>query len=360
MLTIKRISWLLLASFWLVLIPLKAQAVLSAEGWGTTPNAARENALQELSQTVSAAVRSDVTIRNELQNNQVSTDVASSLNVKSASYFQGVEYGMAMPEAQGYRIEALLSRQAAQQTVSHLSQAISLDLMTLNRTQIQDVIERAVFLSALLNLMPNDFANKAQSLQLASDIRALGFKHLNFARLTIYVKPNQATLRLGTFTLMPGQTELIPPGNYRLISNAEGYQSINQPLALSAGENRQLNLALVPRIAGQVQLNVEGEHADNIQAQARQTLAGLGVAVESNVNNQISLKLDKQLVTEISGITFYNLRLSAEVSHGQQPILVRTASLNNVADSQVEMRVKAMSNALINALLSSDEIKKIW
>jgi hypothetical protein len=360
MFTIKRIGWLVLASFWLILIPLKAQAVLSAEGWGSTPNAARENALQELSQVVSAAVNSDVTIRNELRDNQVTTDVASSLNVKSASYFQGVEYGMAMPEAQGYRIEAMLSRQAAQQTVSHLSQAISLDLMTLNRTQIQDVIDRAVFLSALLNLMPNDFANKAQSAQQANDTRALAFKHLNFARLTIHVKPEQASINLGQFKLASGQTELIAPGNYRLVVNAQGYQSINQPLSLSAGENRQLNLALVPRTGGQLQLDVQGEHADTIRAQSRQTLAGLGIAVQANVNNQISLKLDKQRVTEISGITFYNLRLSAEVTQGAQPILVRTASLNNIAESQVDARVKAMSHALINAVLSSDEIKVIW
>lgn len=352
--------WLGVFGLWLVLTPIKSMAVLSADGWGNTPTAAQENALQELSQTVSAAVNSDITIRNELRDNQVTQDVRSALNVKSSSYFQGVEYSVPRSEAEGYRVSADLSRQAAEQTVRHLQQAINLDLMTLSRNQIQDVIDRAVFLSALLNLMPNDFVHKAESIQQATDVRQLAFKHLNFARLTLHVKPENSRITLGQFTLNSGETQLIPPGNYRLQLSAEGYQSSDQPLALSAGEQRQLNRALVPSVQGQLNLVVIGEHAETIKMEARQAIIGYGIAVQHTTDNHIQMQLDQQRVTEISGTTFYNLRLSAEVSKAQQPVMIRTASLNNVAESLVDARIKAMSRALINAVLSSDDIKIIW
>lgn len=355
----KRTVWLGLLSLVFLITPLKSYGVLSAEGFGKTPNAARENALQELSQIISSAVQSDVGIRTELRDNQVSQDVSTSIAIQSSSYFQGVEYSQPRDDNGTLRVEARLPLEAAKKTVDQLLQDIRLDMSTLSRNQVTDLLDRAVFLSAFLKFMPSNSVDEGLT-QLASEKRQLAYQYLNFAQVTFNAEPKDTLITVGKYTFKVGQTQLIPPGNYQYQASADNYQTRSERLYLSAGENRQVNFKLVPRTAGQVELRVMGEPKSLLFSEAQQVLAGFGISHQPESSNSMELRFEQQFVTEISGMKFFNLRLVVEAKKQEQPIIVRRASLNNVAESLVEARIKAMTKALFEAVLAAEETQAMW
>jgi hypothetical protein len=343
-----------------LMLSFSVQAELTAEGFGSTPAEARDNALQELSQVVSAAVQSDVQIRTELRDNQVDQQARNELKIQSASYFQGVQYQHERPYDRGYKVDAVLDERGIEQTMNQLLLDIKQDMALLSRKQRQDVLERALFLGALANYLPKNHALANSATTQAQLAREEAYRYLNMAQLTFYTQPPHTQIRIGNVQFKNGQAEWLKPGSYRFEAKADGYQTKLDQIGLSAGELRQVEIKLVPKTAGQIELSVQGEQADLVFSEAKQIVAGYGLRHQSNADIQLQLNVEQNQVTEISGIKFYRLRIVAEIQKNGQPILVRRASSNNVADSQVENRTKALTKALIEALLSSEEVKGLW
>lgn len=352
----------LLTALVLICLPLQLQArLLSAEGYGNSITEARESALQELSQMVLSAVASDMESITRLDGGEVTDTIENRLRIQSSSYFQGVSYSEPQRTDGSYRVRAILDADAAQRTAEQLLREIRIDLNTLSRNELQALQDKAVFLMAFTAHVPESPAMTRSSLvDEAGNIRQQIFRYLNFARITFELEPRSAEVRLGDERLQSGEMRLVAPGNYQYQVTAADHHTLRNQLFLSAGEQRRINLALVPVRTGSVALQLINSTDQALLDEARRVFGSYNIQYAATSPQIIRLEVQQQLVTEISGIKVYNLRMVAEAYKGNDVILVRRASQNNVVEAQVDSRLRAITRALVQAILSSPEAEKLW
>ncbi|SFX49554.1 hypothetical protein [Marinospirillum alkaliphilum] len=352
----------LLTALLLACLPLQLHAQqLSAEGYGQSITEARESALQELSQMVIAAVASDMESITRLDGGEVTDTIENRLRIQSSSYFQGVSYSEPQRVDGSYRVRATLSTDAARRTAEHLLREIRVDLNTLSRHELLSLQDQAVFLMAFAAYVPESTTLSRNSLiNEAGSIRQNIFRYLNFARITFELEPRTAVVRLGDEQLQSGEMRLVAPGNYQYQVTAADHHTLRNQLFLSAGEQRRINLALVPLRTGSVALQLINSSDQALLDEARRVFGSYNIQYATTSPQVIRLEVQQQLVTEISGIKVYNLRMVAEARKGNDVVLVRRASQNNVVEAQVDSRLRAITRALVQAILSSPEAENLW
>lgn len=344
--------------FTALLLSTPAAAQLTAEGYGKDINSAREAALQELSQRVFSSIRSDMESITRLEGAEVTDTIQNRISIESSSYFQGVEYSEPRSVDGSLQVRASLDSRAIQRTAEQLLREIQVDMATLSRNETLTIQNKAVFLMAFASYLPSPAAEQTQ--QQADQIQQLAYRYLNFAQLTFETQPASASIQLGEFNLQSGKMQLIPPGNYRYQATAEGYHNQQGQVFLSAGERRRLPLSLVPERDGSVALELINSTDQNLINEARRVFGSFNIQYAASSPQVIKLEVEQDFVTEISGIRIYNLRMVAEAHKNNQVILVRRASLNNVVDAQVDSRLRAITRALVQAILTSPEAEQLW
>ncbi|WFE68664.1 hypothetical protein P8S54_10710 [Thiomicrospira sp. R3] len=359
----KQIKWLIALSFWALTSQQGlAQTILSAQGWGETPQIAQQNALQELAQLVYSAVQSDITLQQELNRHQHSQSVNSMIRIQSGGFFQGVQYSDPYHEFGQITVHAHLNAQAIKQTISQIKQALAVEFNTLNRTQLEQALEQAVFLNSFLNIIPPGLVDSQAEKNHAQALRQQIYKYLNYAQLRLFIQPSHAQVELGKQTFDHQASQLIAPGTLPYKIYAQGYHSREGRLQLSPGENRQLTIALIPAFSGQINIEVRGHNRHAVFEQARLQLARYGLTHQTLTEQNITLrlKLEPTFLTEINSVRFYNLRLVAEVTKDSKSVLVRIANVKQVTDSTMEARTRAMINSLIDAVLVHEGFKMLY
>lgn len=331
---------------------------LSAEGYGKDVTSAREAALQELSQTVLSSIRSDMESITRLEGAEVADSIQNRLRVESNSYFQGVVYSEPRSVDGSLLVRASLDASAIQRTAEQLLREIRVDLATLSRNEILTLQDKAVFLMAFATYLPSNTASSTT--QQADQVHQLAYRFLNFAQVTFEAQPSDTKIRLGEFDLHSGEMQLIPPGNYSYQASASGFHNQRGQLFFSAGERRRIPLSLVPERDGSVAIQLINSTDQNLINEARRVFGSFNIQYASSSPQVIKLEVEQDFVTEISGIKIYNLRIVAEAHKNNQVILVRRASQNNVVDAQVDSRLRAITRALVQAILTSPEAEQLW
>ncbi|SFB89981.1 PEGA domain-containing protein [Marinospirillum celere] len=347
----------------LLALPVSAEArkLLFADGYGETPAEARENALQELSQTVIAAVESDTESITRDDGIEFSSSLKNRIRVQSSSYFQGVRYSEPREENGSFRIQAQLDRNAVINTVEHLLRELRTDLNTLNRAQIEAIQDQATFLMAFSNYLPTNLdLDAGEVVSEAQEIRQLATRYLNFGRISFQPSPSDARIRIDGETLSAGEMKLLPPGNYTYEISADGYHTKQERVYISQGERRRLEVSLVPRRDGSIALRLENSDNQSLITEARRVFNRYSIQYSEQAPQVITLDVQQNFVTEISGMKIYNLQIAAEATVDGEVLLVRRGSQRNVAESQIDARLKAITRALVEAILTSEEAESFW
>ncbi|WP_114418309.1 carboxypeptidase-like regulatory domain-containing protein [Marinospirillum perlucidum] len=349
----------------LLTLAVSFQAVASnrlfADGYGNTPEEAREKALQELSQTILAAVESDTESVTRLEGDNYSNSLNNRIRIQSNSYFQGVSYSEPRQVEDGYRVQASLDREALLDTSRQLQRDLDQNLDILSRAQIQEIQDKASFLMAFSNYLPSDARpGPEQVASLAESKREEASKYLNFARISFLPEPIDASIEINNENLAADEQLLLPPGRYSYRIAAEGYHPEEARIYLAAGERRRLEVTLAPRREGSVALRLENSSDERLITRARRVFNRYSIQYAATSPQVISLDVSQEFVTEVAGMKIYNLRITAEASKGGQVLVVKRGSQRNVAESQVDSRLLAITEALVEALLKSVEIAGFW
>ncbi|MDR9467295.1 PEGA domain-containing protein [Marinospirillum sp.] len=354
-------SWFLILALLAVPASAGAQSLLFADGYGSDASEAKESALQELSQTVIAAVESDTESVTREEGDDFSSSFKNRIRVQSSSYFQGVRYSDPKETEEGVRIQASLDRSAVVSTAEQLLREIRTDLNTLSRAQVEEVRDKAVFLMAFSRYLPTNLdLNRSEVVAEAEEIRQLALKYLNFARISFQPEPEEASIKIDGENLAPGEMRLLAPGNYTYEIAAEGYHSKRERVYLSKGERRRLEVALVPQREGSIAIRLENSDDSALITEARRVFNRYSIQYSEDAPQVITLDVQQQFVTEISGMKIYNLQIAAEATVDGEVLLVRRGSQRNVAQSQVDARLKAITRALVQSILTSDEAENFW
>jgi len=354
-------SWLLLLALLALPVSAEARSLLFADGYGADASEARERALQELSQTVIAAVESDTESVTREDGEDFSSSFKNRIRVQSSSYFQGVRYSDPQESSDGVRVQASLDRNAVINTAEHLLREIRTDLNTLSRAQVEQVRDKAVFLMAFSSYLPTNLdLNRSEVVDEAEEVRQLALQYLNFGRISFQTNPSDARITLDGERLDTGEMKLLPPGNYTYEVAAEGYHTKRERVYLSQGERRRLEVTLVPQREGSIAIRLENSNDQSLITEARRVFNRYSIQYAEDAPQVITLDVSQDFVTEISGMKIYNLQIAAEATVNGDVLIVRRGSQRNVAESQVDNRLKAITRALVQAILTSDEAEGFW
>lgn len=354
-------SWLFILVLAIFPVNAEARSLLFAEGYGANPSEAREKALQELSQSVIAAVESDTESVVQEAGEDISSSFKNRIRVQSSAYFQGVRYSDPLETEEGVRIQASLDRNAVINTAEHLLREIRTDMDTLSRAQVEQVRDQAVFLMAFSSYLPTSLdLNRSEVIEEAEEIRQLALQYLNFGRISFQTQPENASITINGESLAVGEMRLLPPGNYTYEIAAEGHHTKRERVYLSQGERRRLEVALVPQREGSIAIRLEGSDDTSLITEARRVFNRYSIQYAEDAPQVITLDVSRTFVTEISGMKIYNLQIAAEATVNGNVLLVRRGSQRNVAESQIDARLKAITRALVQAILTSDEAEGFW
>ncbi|UQB43174.1 hypothetical protein JX580_04665 [Thiomicrospira microaerophila] len=356
-----RIQWAGVLGLWLITSQVVlAQAIITAQGWGDTPQTAQKQALQELTQQVYTAVQSDIRIQQTLEQNQLQRSVDSLIQLQTEGFFQAVNYSAPYEDLGQITVHASLDATGVKKTIQQIKQNLAVDLSSLSRNQLEHALLQAQFLNNFLNILPPGLVDLQAEKDHAQQLRQQLYRQLNYAQLRLYIQPQNAKLKLGNQQVDHQNNLLIPAGEVPFEILAEGYHKREGRWFLSAGENQQRTLSLIPILSGKIEIEARGYKANQVLEQAAFHLAGYGLNQDVNADILLRLKLEPTLLTEINGIRFYHLRLVAEVKQGSKTLLVRSATSRNISENLLETRTQGMVKALIEAILVHEEMEKLF
>jgi|GEM_PF-2439310 hypothetical protein len=354
-------SWFLLLALMSVPVNAGAQSLLFANGYGSNASEAKESALKELSQTVLAEVESDTESVTREDGGDFSSSFKNRIRVESSAYFQGVRYSEPREAAEGIRIQASLDSRAVVSTTEQLLREIRTDLDTLSRAQIEQLRDKAVFLMAFSRYLPTNLdLKRSEVMTEAEEARQLALKYLNFGRVSFQPQPEDASIEIDGTRLDAGEMRLLPPGRYSYAIAADGYHTKRERVYLSKGEYKRLEVSLVPRHEGRIAIRLKNSDDSPLITEARRVFNRYSIQYSENAPQVITLDVQQQFVTEISGMKIYNLQIAAEATVEGKVLLIRRGSQRNVAQSQVDARLKAITRALVQSILTSDEAEDLW
>lgn len=356
-----KMQWARVLGLWFITSQVVfAQAILTAQGWGDTPQTAQKQALQELTQQVYTAVQSDIRIQQTLEQNQMQRSVNSLIHLQTEGFFQAVHYSAPYEDLGQITVHASLDAEGVKKTIQQLKQNLALNLNSLSRNQLEHALLQAQFLNNFLNILPPGLVNLQVEKEHAQQLRQQLYRQLNYAQLRLYIQPQNAQLTLGHQQVDHLKNLLIPAGEIPFKILAEGYHKREGRWFLSAGENQQRTIALIPILSGNIEIETRGYKANEVLEQAAFHLTGYGLNRHANAEVLLRLKLEPTLLTEINGIRFYHLRLIAEVKQGSKTLLVRSATSRNISENRLETRTQAMVKALIEAVLVHEEMETLF
>lgn len=331
--------WLLLA--------IHAWGAISAIGYGNTPKEAKEAALSELSNVVSANVKSDISATTTVAGGKVDKKAQTKLNVASNSYFQGVTYGDAVREGSSYTVSAHLSDEGVLNTINFLKKEIHQELAPLSAKALRALLQKSEMLFALANFTQQKSAIQEQVKAQEAVIQ----KYLSHGQIYFQTNPKNVTLFIGDQAYKPFETYLLPAKEHHYEISAQGYHTEKGKFYVTGAQKQTIKVTLIKQSGTTplIYLGVQGSYAQS--AQEVLTKYQVGISSSSVATNAIGFDFDVQHVTDIDDMKVYNLTVTATAYKGKNSNLVKRAKVKNVTNMNIESKKQKAVKALTQALL---------
>ena len=350
-------KFLLQTFLFILLAQTSLLAGLSAVGYAENEKKAKESALTELANQVSAKVDSEFKSSTTVTNQKLDKSVKNDLKVSSNVYFQGVTYSNAVQTQSGYEITAELSDQAIEDTLAFLQKELHKDMSGLSKRALKKLLSKAEIAYALAN-----FSISKEDIQ--EDIKvqeALVQKYLTFGQVTFNIKPSTAVVMVNDEPYELFKTYLLASTKkYNFEIQAEGYYTEEGTLSFGKGEKRTIAKQLIKKSdeGAKVYVDVKsdiGEFQDTVSGILLSY--GVGITPSSTATNSIRFTFDKQFITEVSGMKVYKVTVQMSAYKGSDKIMQKKVKLKNVVDSNYITKVNKGVKALTKYLLKKQDMK---
>lgn len=341
----------------LLLLQTSLFANLSAVGYGSSEKEAKASALSELSNSVSANVKSNLTLSTKVQGSKVTKGGTKKLNVASSTYFQGVQYTQMSQKGGTFEVTAFLDKKGVENTLVYIQKELHKDLAKLRPHALKELLKKSEMGYALANFSVNKEMFQTDFKAQEEDVQ----KYLSYAQITFNVKPSDAVIRVNHAIYTPLTTYLVPSTvKYTFEISANGYYTEEGTLTLSQGEKRTIIKQLIKKSNNAAKVYVDVK--SNIP-EFKDTVSGLllnygvGVTPRAVATNSIRFTFDKQFITEVSGMKVYRVTVVMSVYKGSTKIMLKKVRLKNVVDGNYVHKVNRGVKALTKYLLKKQDMK---
>ena len=332
----------------LLLLSVSLLFAIDAQGYGKTPKEAKEAALSELSNIVSAKISSTLKTSLRTHGQKMIKDADKSLKVSSQTYFQGVKYSAVREEANGeYSVVATLDKKGIQNSINYLKEALSVSLENLSKRDLNELLNKSEMLYALGNFS----ANPKSVHRFVTEKNQEIIKYLTHAKISFYVKPEGAKILVENQSFKPFTTYLLPEKSYRYIVSAKGYYDEEGIMYAHGGDRINKKVILVKKSAkrGVFYIDVEPELFDAVKETLLQYK--LQATQEKSATNALKFRFKKELLTTIDGMKVYTLFVRVEAYKGKELVMSKRAKLKNVTEQSMQSKKRKGVVALTKYLL---------
>ncbi len=207
--------------------------ILSACGFGKTPQEAKVSALKNLSQEISVSVKTSSYLKKELNKGNASSYYKATVLLNSRTYLKGIKFSSPIFEKNSYKVCAYLTEKALNSTVNFLESTLKIDFSKLDTSQLKELLNKAYYLLGIAFLSP--YKEKIRELA-EKKIEKINM-YLNYARLVINTIPENAEIWIDGQKYKPFSCILLPGDREYLIEvKAPGYRKRLIRVYLSKGE----------------------------------------------------------------------------------------------------------------------------
>ncbi len=327
--------------------------VLKACGYGKNFNEAKNNSLRTLSETILSNVKAQEVLKRSLKGRKIKREYQSETKVSTAVLVKGVLFEDLGRSPEGYKVCAVLTESGLKETIDFLKKALSVDYSKLNYQQLKN-LKGAAFLLLSISEFAKD--EKAQNFAINALNKLNMF--LNYARLTVNVSPQDATIEIDGKTYRPGQTILLPPKReYVLKIYAKGYVPATKRVYLGSRQRESLYVVLPKKIEGKTVRVVTD--VTSVKEIATEILKNSGFEIAADSPNKIVIdvydspqKIDEYTKHNLVVVVKYfeSGRLVAQKRGKMKPFFTTAQTEQSVLPKKVEKLTSAVLKALLNQI----------
>ncbi len=330
--------------------------VLSATGYGPSVEEAEQRALAALGQQIAVDVDSVTQTAVRGDGGSYEEHFEEQIAAEASSYFQGVALSDPQAHKAGYKVEARLTERGVEQTLDHFLVELDRTYSALSPEELEEAVDQAHFALALEALAPGQ---RPESFR--AQVRAYRRKaqqQLEMGRVIFDVEPQEAQVELEGEAVAAREPIMLEPGTYRYEADAQGYRPESGRVQLAAQSEREVRLRLVPELKGTVRLEGEGRARAALE-EAREVLVDHDIQMDDTASGRLRFELGRKELAEVAGERYYRLKGRVQGYAGSSLALSRSATIDRVAESQLQERERDVIKALSRAALQEDGMREV-
>lgn len=320
-------------------------AVIEVKGYGSSASEAKDEALRELSQVVISKIDSSYNKSEKLTNKSFQKDISTSLKVDSQITFQGVQMSEAHKDGNQYFVEASLSEEALDDTISYMLQSLEGDHLVYSISKLKELSKTIDQLSAL-----SSFTSKYKSKYNTQDLQAKismlkeqNNKELNYGRFKIIT---DGELSVDGKSYEPSKLHFLPVGTYSYVVSKNGCVSEKGSIYLSKAKLTKKSVKLFCNANNGESFSISAD--DEYKRVIKSAVTKYGFKVSDSSENQIKISLDKIKTFEIDGIKFYDYMVYMQMSFNDKTI-TKKARLKSVTSNKLNSKMLKLIPLMVKA-----------
>ncbi len=324
-----------------------SSTVLSVQGYGDNKADAKREALAELSRMVLSKVDSSFSKKQRVTNDSAELEVETGLTIDSKIIFQDVQTSQARKEGKEYIVDASLSANAMDATITYLLNDIKGDHTGYTRAQLKEIGEKIGFIYAL-----SHFTNKYQGqykkaslVAQADEFKAFNNKELNYARLIII---SEAKITIDGKNFKTGQSTFLKPETYKYTATQNGCVKENGKVYLYKGQLTKKNIKLVCETSGSknVALFCDEDYVVNFKG----VLNKYGYVIDPEGGTKMELHVKELSKVKVDGDYYYNYLATFTLTKDGK-MISKKAKVKNITRNQLPNKMERLIPALVKKSL---------
>lgn len=361
----KNIFFILLLSLFSQIVFANETVVLDAQGYGKTPNEAKQNALQELVFKLKASVDTKLNISTQVTTHNstesLTENSSSNLNISGKSFFEGIQYSNISKKNTFYQTKALLTKSALKKTLLTLKEDILLPIERLSKKEQKKNLEKVPTFFALYKYKTSDLTElNSNTIEKIKQQQQLLYSSINMAKIIFKTNVSGAKIEIAGKTYTPNKAFYIEHGNYIYTISKNGYIEENGKFFAQAGHSKTIKKELIKANKQKINIYINSSSQYDIKDDVASVLSNYNIQTTSKTyaSNAFDFKFSKKLLFKAGSTSFYKFSLTLKAYKNNQVVLTKKATLKRVADSKLASKASKLAKALTKATLKKLNMKK--
>ena len=343
--------------------PLQANTfIMWAEGDGATLKEAKASAVTALSQQVISKVKSSFKTELSVNNDDVNRDSKSVKQIKSNLILKGVIYVDEVRSGDNIKITAGLDRAAVRSTIDYMKKQLNVEFTILSMDKKEEKLSISDQLTAFLSVLPGSILNDFEGIEAWNKSkRDLILKNIFMGRIVFVSNTPGYSVTIDKKPVESGV--FLEDGSYQFTASAEGQRTMTGHFSASGGETIKVSLDFVKAVSNKKMSLHLPEGYDFLREELSDTLADLGINVQSDVKNILAIRI-KDSISEVEGYVSHNIKIRIEAYRQITRIKKVTVRKNVIIQQGESNTVQSEINKLVRkgtiALLSKMDLDEYF